>query len=301
MLVAALRAFAPIAAARGDTAHAAAWDTHAAALVVALEKHGWDGGWYRRGFFDDGSPLGAAANAECRIDSIAQSWAVLSGAGDPARAAIAMAAVQSELVRPDDGLAVLFTPPFDHSMPNPGYIMGYPPGLRENGGQYTHAALWSVMAFAALGEGNRAGALYAMLNPINHARTPADVARYKVEPYVVAADIYAAPAHVGRGGWTWYTGSAAWMQRAGIESILGVRIAQDVLTLDPCIPADWPGFEVVLHHRTSRYTITVINPAAVQRGIVSASLDGVAVSGRPVQFALRDDDGQDHRIDICMG
>ena len=206
------------------------------ALATALESQAWDGDWYRRGWFDDGTPLGSATNEECRIDSIAQSWAVISGAARPDRAAQAMAAVERELILPHDGLALLFTPPFDRSPLDPGYIKGYPPGVRENGGQYTHAALWSVMAFAGLGEGDKAAALFWMLNPINHARTRTDMHRYKVEPYVVAADVYAAPGHVGRGGWTWYTGSAGWMQRAGVESILGLRIEGDKLRLDPCIP-----------------------------------------------------------------
>ena len=205
-------------------ARAATWRAHADALQAALEREAWDGDWYRRAWFDDGTPLGSATDDECRIDSIAQSWAVISGAAEPERAARAMAAVERELIRPQDGLALLFTPPFDKTALDPGYIKGYPPGIRENGGQYTHAALWSVMAFATLGEGDKAAALFSLLNPINHARTRADVHRYKVEPYVVAADVYAAAPHVGRGGWTWYTGSAGWMQRAGVESILGLRL-----------------------------------------------------------------------------
>ena len=224
LLHAALDAFARIADARGDQAHAAKWRAHMQALSSAFEHEAWDGQWYRRGWFDDGTPLGSAMNEECRIDSIAQSWAVISGVAPPDRAVQAMTAVERELILHHDGLALLFTPPFDRSPHDPGYIKGYPPGVRENGGQYTHAALWSVMAFAGLGEGDKAAALFWMLNPINHARTRIDMHRYKVEPYVVAADVYATPAHVGRGGWTWYTGSAGWMQRAGVESILGLRI-----------------------------------------------------------------------------
>src|SRR5208337_5310379 len=190
---------------------------------ASLEREAWDGEWYRRAFFDNGEPLGAAASEECRIDSIAQSWAALSNAAAQDRAAKAMNAVERELIRPDDGLALLFAPPFDKTAQDPGYIKGYPPGVRENGGQYTHAALWSVMAFAALGEGDKAARLFSLLNPLNHARSRSDVHRYEVEPYVVAADIYATAPHIGRGGWTWYTGSAGWMQRAGVESILGLR------------------------------------------------------------------------------
>ena len=216
-LHAALTAFIPLAEARQELVRAASWRAHAVSLQASLEREAWDGDWYRRAFFDDGTPLGSATSEECRIDSIAQSWAVLSGASKPGRAARAMAAVERELIRPEDGLALLFAPPFDKTSLDPGYIKGYPPGVRENGGQYTHAALWSVMAFAALGEGDKAASLFSLLNPINHARNRADAHRYKAEPYVVAADIYAVAPHVGRGGWTWYTGSGGWMQRAGVR------------------------------------------------------------------------------------
>jgi cyclic beta-1,2-glucan synthetase len=239
-------------------------------------------------------------NEECRIDSIAQSWAVLSGAAPAERAAEAMAAVDRELILPHDGLALLFTPPFDHSSPDPGYIKGYPPGVRENGGQYTHAALWSVMAFAGLGEGDKAAALFWLLNPINHARTRTDMHRYKVEPYVVAADVYAAPGHVGRGGWTWYTGSAGWMQRAGVESILGLRFEGDSLLLDPCVPRSWTGFEITVRRGAARYEIAVENPQGVQRGVVDAEFDGVMIAARPLVVPLKDD-GAVHRLRVRLG
>ena len=300
LLYAALGEFAPLAEARGDTARAATWRTHADALQASLEREAWDGDWYRRAWFDDGTPLGSATDDECRIDSIAQSWAVISGAAAPERAARAMAAVERELIRPQDRLALLFTPPFDKTPLDPGYIKGYPPGIRENGGQYTHAALWSVMAFAALGEGDKAAALFAMLNPINHARTRAEVHRYKVEPYVVAADVYAAPPHVGRGGWTWYTGSAGWMQRAGVESILGLRLRGDVLDLDPCIPKSWPGFEVTLRYRSARYEILVENPDGVSHGIGSARVDGTAIGELPLRLRLLDD-GVTHNVSVRLG
>ena len=203
---------------REQTLRAESWMAHAAELKAAIEREAWDGEWYRRGYFDDGAPLGSAASDECRIDSIAQSWAVLSGAATPERAAGAMAALDRQLIRRDDGLALLFAPPFDKTTHDPGYIKGYPPGVRENGGQYTHAATWSVMAFAALGEGDKAAELFSLLNPINHSRTPADAYRYKVEPYVACADVYSTAPHVGRGGWTWYTGSAGWLQRAGSKA-----------------------------------------------------------------------------------
>src|SRR5437660_1625560 len=211
-----------------------------------------------------------------------------------------MSAVESELIRRDASLAVLFTPPFDKTPLDPGYIKGYPPGIRENGGQYTHAALWSVIAFATLGEGDTAAALFSLLNPINHARTRADVHRYKVEPYVVAADVYARPPHVGRGGWTWYTGSAGWMQRAGIESILGLRQQGEVLHLEPCIPKAWPAFQMTVRYRSARYEIRVDNPDSVARGVRSAAVDGTAISERPVCLRLLDD-GLTHRVDLRLG
>jgi cyclic beta-1,2-glucan synthetase len=211
-----------------------------------------------------------------------------------------MASVERELIRPQDGLAPLFAPPFDKTSLDPGYIKGYPPGIRENGGQYTHAALWSVMAFAELGQGDKAAGLFSMLNPINHARTRADVHRYKVEPYVVAADVYAMPPHVGRGGWTWYTGSAAWMQRAGIESILGMRREGDWLYVDPCIPKAWPGFEFSLRFGSSRYEISVENPDRVERGVVFAALDGAKVNEQRLRLPIADD-GATRRLVVRLG
>ena len=211
-----------------------------------------------------------------------------------------MGAVERELIRRDDGLALLFAPPFDKTALDPGYIKGYPPGVRENGGQYTHAALWSVMAFAALGDGDKAVDLFSLLNPINHARTRADVLRYKVEPYVVAADVYAAPPHVGRGGWTWYTGSAGWMQRAGVESILGLRIRGAFLHLDPCIPKAWATFEMTVRRQSARYEIVVDNPAGVSRGVRFAEVDGVEITERPLRLRMADD-GAVHRVRVTLG
>ena len=300
LLHAALASFAGIAEKRADTARSERWRAHMVALSQALEREAWDGDWYRRGWFDDGATLGSANDEECRIDSIAQSWAVISGVAPQARAAAAMAAVERELILPQEGLALLFTPPFDRTPHDPGYIKGYPPGLRENGGQYTHAALWSVLAFARLGEGDKAAALFALLNPINHARTRTDMHRYKVEPYVVAADVYAAPDHVGRGGWTWYTGSAGWMQRAGVEGILGLHLEGERLRLDPCIPRSWPGFEATLRRGASRYEIVVENPQGVQRGVASADLDGVAIAESPLSLLLTDD-GAVHRVRVRLG
>ncbi len=299
-LHATLSACARLAEARSETSRAATWRQHAATLQSALEREGWDGDWYRRGYFDDGTPLGSAASSECRIDSIAQSWGVISGAADPERGARAMAAVDEYLVRRNDGLVLLFTPPFDQTPLEPGYIKGYPPGIRENGSQYTHAAIWSVLAFAMLGDGDKAAELFAILNPINHANTRAGVQRYKVEPYVACADVYAAPPHVRRGGWTWYTGSAGWMYRAGLEWILGFRVQGAALLIDPCVPKAWPHFEILFRYRSAQYEITVENPHGVNRGVNRAELDGVMIAERPLRIALRDD-AAIHRIHVILG
>jgi cyclic beta-1,2-glucan synthetase len=296
----ALAAFAPIAEARGDLAHARAWRAHMKVLGEALERHGWDGDWYRRAFFDDGTPLGSSVNTECRIDSIAQSWSVLSGAADPDRAQRAMDAVEEYLVRRGDGLVLLFTPPFDHSDVDPGYVKGYLPGVRENGGQYTHGAIWSVLAFAALGDGDNAGELFSILNPINHASTRAGVHRYKVEPYVMAADVYAEPPHVGRGGWTWYTGSAGWMYQAGVEWILGFRLRGTHLLLDPCIPRAWPRYEIDFRYHSATYHVAVENPNGVSRGVTAMELDGTALAGSNAGVPLVDD-GSTHRVRVILG
>ena len=300
LLFATLNRFASLAEVRGQQARAEKWRAHALALQEALEREAWDGEWYRRGFYDDGTPLGSATSDECQIDCIAQSWAALSAGGSPERAGRAMASLEQKLIRTRDGLAPLFAPPFDKTPLDPGYIKGYPPGIRENGGQYTHAAVWSVMAFAKLGQGDKAGGLFSMLNPINHARTRADVHRYKVEPYVVAADIYAIAPHVGRGGWTWYTGSASWMQRAGVESILGMRLEGDCLCIDPCIPKAWAGFDFTLRHRSSRYEIHVDNTEGVERGVAFAALDGAEVETHPLRLPLADD-GATRRLVVRLG
>ncbi len=299
-LHATLREFALVARQRGDHARATAWREHVDALGASLEQHGWDGNWYRRAYFDDGTPLGSIVNAECRIDSIAQSWGVISGAAEPSRARRAMAAVDEHLVRRDEELVLLLTPPFDRTALDPGYIKGYPPGIRENGGQYTHAALWSVIAFAALGDGDRAHELFSLVNPINHANTRAGADRYRVEPYVVAADIYAERAHIGRGGWTWYTGSAGWMYRAGLEWLLGFRLRGAVLHLDPCIPSGWPGFEIMFRYLGSRYEISVENPRGVSRGIARLELDGVPLAPGSASLPLVDD-GATRRVRLVLG
>ncbi|MCL4067382.1 glycosyl transferase [Pseudomonas sp. GX19020] len=261
----------PLAEVR-DPVRAVRWQAHAADLRAALERETWDGEWYRRATFDDGAWLGSAAGTACRIDSIAQSWAVLSGQADPARAATAMASVERHLIRPDPGIALLFTPPFDNAAagvgPDPGYIAGYPPGLRENGGQYSHAAMWAVLARAKLGDGDGAVRLFAMLNPINHALTAEDVGRYKVEPYVVAADVYSVGPHEGRGGWTWYTGSAAWMYRAAVEGILGIRREGDHVRIAPCLPGHWPGFSATVQVAGTAIDIRVAQGHIAPEGFI---------------------------------
>jgi cyclic beta-1,2-glucan synthetase len=296
----ALLKFAPIAERRGQSAAAAVWRKHAFALQQAIEREAWDGDWYRRGYFDDGTPLGSVASDECRIDSIAQSWAVISGAAERERAVRAMSAVDSQLVSRSDGLVKLFTPAFDRTRHDPGYIKAYPPGIRENGGQYTHAAMWSTLAFALLGDGDRAGELFSILNPINHASTRAAIHRYKVEPYVVCADVYSSPELVGRGGWTWYTGSAGWMYRTAVEGILGIHLRGGVLCIDPCIPRGWPGFEITYKHGASRYRIAVENPRGVSKGVSRATLDGREMSGAPCEITLVDD-GTYHYGRITLG
>jgi cyclic beta-1,2-glucan synthetase len=290
--------FAPFCEARHDAERGARYREHTGKLKQALEAEGWDGDWYRRAYFDDGTPLGSVQNEECRIDSIAQSWGVISGAADEHRAMRAMAAVEQYLIRRGDGLVILFTPPFDRSNLDPGYIKGYVPGVRENGGQYTHAALWMLIAYALLGDGDRAGELFALLNPINHASTRAGLHKYKVEPYVAAADIYAVPPHTGRGGWTWYTGSASWMYRAGLEFILGFQLRGQRLALAPCIPPGWRDYEINYRFGSARYSIKVENPHGVSRGIASIELDGEL---QPTDDIPLKDDGARHSVRVVMG
>jgi cyclic beta-1,2-glucan synthetase len=296
-----LIAFADMAEKHYNSPRAGQWRQHAASLRNSLERDGWDGDWYRRAYFDDGSPLGSASNDQCRIDSIAQSWAVISGAADPAHAARAMEALDKYLVRRDEKLLLLFDPPFDNPSPDPGYIKGYPPGIRENGGQYTHGAVWAALAFAMQGDGDRAGEMLSMLNPIHHADTPTGLNRYKVEPYVVCADLYSEAPHVGRGGWTWYTGSAGWMYRVALEWMLGFRVQGESLLIDPCIPRAWPAFEIVFRHRSARYEIAVKNPNGVCRGVLSVTLDNEPLT-TPKSFLIPlADDGLTHRVQVILG
>ncbi len=293
-----LRGFAEVASLRGDEPFVERCQREAERLRQSLEQHGWDGGWYRRAYFDDGTPLGSSTSPECRIDSIAQSWSVLSGAADPERAHQAMDALDAHLVRRDAGLIQLLEPPFDHSPLDPGYIKGYVPGVRENGGQYTHAAIWAAMAFARLGDRTRAWELFGMINPINHGRTPAEIATYKVEPYVIAADVYGVAPHVGRGGWTWYTGSAGWMYRLIVESLLGLRLEGETLRIEPCLPTDWDGFTLHYRYRETPYRISVSQVGALagsRTGVPQLTLDGVELEGSAMTLL---DDRQEHLVEI---
>ena len=270
---------------------------HLGKLKKGLEQ-AWDGDWYRRAYFDDGTPLGSAQNDECRIDSIAQTWAVISGVADRYRAGRAMASVDEYLVKRGEGLIILFTPPFDKTKLDPGYVKGYVPGVRENGGQYTHAALWTVIAFAILGDGDRADELFSLLNPINHASTRAGLHKYKVEPYVAMGDVYAVPPHTGRGGWTWYTGSAGWMYRAALEYILGFKLQGDRLRIDPCISRAWREFEITYRRGKTTYRIKVENPHSLNRGVDTVELDGATQSSGEVSLV---DDGMMHDVRVVMG
>jgi cellobiose phosphorylase len=296
--VSVLKDFAELAGQRGDTSRAAWCRERAEALRAALEANSWDGAWYRRAYFDDGTPLGSAQNDECQIDAIPQAWAVISGAADPSRAQRAMAAVEERLVRPEGMLIQLFDPPFDRGALQPGYIKGYVPGIRENGGQYTHGATWVVLAVALQGRGDRALDLWNMLNPISHATTPSEVQRYKVEPYVVCADVYGPGPHVGRGGWTWYTGSASWLYRVALEAILGFRLAGDTLRVEPCIPPGWPGYEITYRHRSATYRIRVENAAGTGHGVRSLTVDGRTAEGGAVPLR---DDGREHDVRVTLG
>ena len=296
-LCAALRDFMPLAMRRRDDARVERWQRHAEALSRAVDQHGWDGAWFRRAYFDDGTPLGSAYNTECRIDSIAQSWATLSGAATPDRARQALHSVSEYLVKRGDDLALLFTPPFIVGVPDPGYVKSYLPGVRENGAQYTHAAAWCVIAYAMQGDADRAYELFTMLNPINHAATRGGAHRYKAEPYVVAGDVYSEPPHVGRGGWSWYTGAAGWLYRAGIEYILGIRMRGAYVEVAPCIPRDWSGFVVRYRRGAASYVIRVENASRIASGDVDISVDGDRVLGSRFE-AL--DDGREHRVDVII-
>jgi cyclic beta-1,2-glucan synthetase len=285
--------FAPFAEDRRDL-RAPRWRDHARACELALETKAWDGDWYRRAFYDDGTPLGTSADTECRIESMAQSWAVISGRGDAERAERAMRAVNENLVRPGDGFVALFSEPFDQTAHDPGYIKGYPPGLRENGGQYTHGSIWSLIAFAMLGDGDKAGELLEIFDPIRKSETPEKLQRYKVEPYVECADVYSVAPHAGRGGWTWYSGSAGWLYRAIVEWVLGFRLGGDRLVIDPCIPHRWKGFAVTYRRGSTTWRIEVENPGHACRGVAAIEVDGVTLQDSDAGSPLADDSATHH-------
>jgi cyclic beta-1,2-glucan synthetase len=293
-----LTQFAELARSHNDASFANRCLAQARQLQANVEEQGWDGEWYRRAYFDNGEPLGSRTNSECQIDSLPQSWSVISGAGDPHRARQAMQAVDERLVRREKKLIQLFDPPFDKSDLHPGYIKGYVPGVRENGGQYTHAAIWAVMAFALLGDYDRAWELVGLLNPINHAATPAATATYKVEPYVIAADVYAVAPHTGRGGWTWYTGSAGWMYRLFIETLLGLNRQGDRLRLTPRLPKSWTTCKIYYRYRQTPYHISIIRPPDSSPDSSQTTLDGNEVADDSVPLV---DDGREHSIEMRWG
>ena len=299
-LVATIDAFAPIAEARGDDERAKHWRKVAASVRKALDDTGWDGDWYRRGYYDDCTPLGSHLSSECKIDTIAQSWSVIAGGCNPQHAQSAMDSVDAMLIRRDDRVAPLFTPPFDCAEQNPGYIKAYPPGIRENGGQYTHGSQWSIFALAKMGQGNRAEELFSLINPANHSDSREAVERYKVEPYVACADVYSVEPHVGRGGWTWYTGSGAWLYRAGLEAILGFQVQGDRLLIDPSIPETWREFQIHYRHGRSMYEISVENPRHVQHGVVKIEVNGEPLPAGKVGIPLVDD-GLVRKVIVTMG
>jgi cellobiose phosphorylase len=287
-----LRQFESVAQLHGDAAFVELCHNEAARLRQSIEQHGWDGEWYRRADFDDGTPLGSAGNPECKIDSIAQSWSVLSGAGSADRSRMALNALDKHLVHRDDAVIQLLTPPFDKSTPDPGYIKAYVPGVRENGAQYTHAAVWAAIAFAAIGDNRRAWELLSIINPVNHSANAESIAIYKVEPYVIASDVYALSPHTGRGGWSWYSGSAGWMYRLIVESILGLRREADKLHFEPCIPAHWTSFKMSYRYRETVYRIKV-SQVQEEEGATTLTVDDVERLDLVVPLV---DDRQKHEV-----
>jgi cyclic beta-1,2-glucan synthetase len=296
--VATMKDFAQICEMGGDASLARSWRRRAHNLTQAVERVGWDGEWYLRAFDDEGRPWGSSESEECRLDSISQSWAVLSGAALPERAESAARSAESELVRDEEKLVRLLWPPFDSTPRNPGYIKAYPPGIRENGGQYTHAATWLGWALAKLGDGDGAARIFRLINPISHTATRADAILYRVEPYVMAGDIAAAPPHTGRGGWTWYSGSAAWAWRLGVEAILGVRRVGDKLEIDPRIPASWKKCSIALRFPGGAFNIRIVDPQGRGCGVCELRLDGDLLTGRCVPLP---EDGGEHEVFVRLG
>ncbi|KAF0091773.1 MAG: glycosyltransferase [Fusobacteria bacterium] len=297
-LISVLTEFAPLCKHMGDYSHEEKYHTVMTKILGAIEKEAWDGKWYRRAYFDNGLPLGSEQNNDCKIDSISQSWAVISGQGKLNRAKEAMRSMENYLISREDGLMKLLTPPFNLGKEEPGYIKGYVPGTRENGGQYTHAAAWAIIAFAKLGNGNKALELFELLNPINLTNNYREYSRYKVEPYVMAADVYSIYPHIGRGGWSWYTGAAGWMHKAGLENILGFQKNGDSILIDPCIPSHWKEYELFYQFKSANYHITVKNPNGKTKGVAQLSLDGIPLEG---QIFPLTDDWTLHKVDVVLG
>jgi cyclic beta-1,2-glucan synthetase len=279
-----IKHFTPLLEAQGDHETATTLRQRAERLRDAAEKHAWDGEWYRRAFFDDGSPLGSKSNEECQIDSLAQSWAIISGAGDQERTSQAMQAVREHLVDEEGKLIKLLTPPFNRSEKNPGYIQGYPPGVRENGGQYTHASAWVIIANALMGRGTEALNLFELINPINHTSSADGVSTYQAEPYVLCGDVYSEGALRGRAGWSWYTGSSGWMYQAGLEYIVGLKVHPNHFTIDPVIPASWPEFTLTYRRNNKTFVIEVINEGRIEHGVSAITINGKVVISREIPY-----------------
>jgi cyclic beta-1,2-glucan synthetase len=295
-----LNRFAELCGLRGDSERVEAFQKMRQQLTDSLNEYGWDGQWYRRAFTDAGQWLGSIQNEECRIDAIAQSWSVISGAAPMDRAVQAMNSFDRELVERDLAVVRLLTPAFDRTEPSPGYIQGYPPGIRENGAQYTHGVIWGIIAWCHLGNGDKAMEMFTMLNPMMHTRTDQEVRRYTGEPYAIAADVYTAEPNQGHAGWTWYTGASGWFYQAGIEWILGIRRRENRLYLDPCIPSEWPGFSVTYRFGGTQYLISVMNNSGGKSGL---TVDGVQIPISEKEkstgpFVELRDDGRDHHVEL---
>ena len=293
-----LNLFIPMCQKMGDTDRAGRYKDIMNRVLTAIEKDGWDGNWYRRAFFDNGTVLGSIVNTECKIDSIAQSWAVISGAANPKRASQAMQSVHDHLIMQEYGIATLLYPPFDQGETEPGYIQSYLPGVRENGGQYTHAAAWVVIAYAKMGKGSKAWELFSMLNPIHHTSNLKEYSTYKTEPYVVAADVYSQTPNTGRGGWTWYTGSASWLYRAGLEYLLGFQKQGNEILMDPCIPSTWEEYSIIYKYHDTIYRITVLNPEHLEKGVKFITMDGLPLKGNRIPLI---NDNIEHTVKVFLG
>jgi hypothetical protein len=276
--------FAPVLEAQGDSENASNLRSRAQALQEAAEQSAWDGRWYRRAFYDDGTPIGSNQNDECRIDSLAQTWSVISGAGDATRTASAMQSMNDELVDTEGGLIKLLTPPFDKTAKNPGYIKGYPPGIRENGGQYTHASAWFIIATSMMGRGQEAFTLFDLINPVNHTTDQRGVDTYQAEPFVMCGDVYSEGSLRGRAGWSWYTGSSGWLYQAGLEYIIGLKVHPNHFSINPCVPATWSDFSVIYKHGGRTFHVKVENESGVERGVKTLEINGKIVQGTNVPF-----------------